>query len=436
MSEQYFAFYPHARLVPGAVGAALYDLFAPRVYWIRDAAVAEALRHMALGASRDQARAATDVDPAALDGYIALFADLGLGAPTARTTTVEAYRPLMLRSQAAEQSVYRRTGSVTVEISDECVYDCPWCSPRNPLTATVCGCAVWRDHARPVDTGVLLTALRRLHETGVPRLIIRGGEPFLMPQRLWPLLEMGRQLGMACEVHTTGQLIDERAAERLGALSVTVSLLLPGHDRETVRAVTPLRAAWYNLRQAVNHLAAEGVSLAARIPVSPESVKAAAHTAQWAQDEGVRDVQYLPYLPAETGTIEALRAWVGPSSPADMAVTLEQFFANGQCHPCFDQSFFIAADGRVAACSGQREPVAHLRQETMEKILREERLAPFYDTARAEVAACQACEFRYGCSACLMRTGAVRGRGASRALASARHWLCRYDPEKAEWETG
>jgi radical SAM protein with 4Fe4S-binding SPASM domain len=425
MSDDYFGFYPHAPLVLGVQGAAIYDLLSRKVYWVRDPDIARSVAEISNGApikNGDIGRAQAEL----VRKHLGVFAHLGLGAFASRPTQTESYYPLLLKSQADEMGVYRPGATVSVELADECVYDCPWCSSKASYTATACSCAVWGDSGAPLPLEILLSTIEKLNATGATKLLIRGGEPFLRREALWEVLQLASRLAMHMEVHTTGLLIDEQTADRLSRLLVMLSILVPGNDEAAYREVCQEPTAHKALEASLDALVRAGVPFSAKIPITPDRASRANQTRAWITGLGAIDARFLPYLPEAGGTMADLCNLVGPSSPAGMAAGWAEFCSNGTCHPCYDNAYFIAMDGRVTPCSGHREAVASLQDMNIDEILRNRLLAPFEDTARRHVTTCRQCEFRFGCTACLVRTEQVNGT-------DGRHWLCRYTPETASW---
>lgn len=425
MSHEYFGFYPHAQFVLGMQGAAIYDLLNRQVYWVRDPDVAQAMAEIHKGASVEIRNAGLG-QIELVHKHLTVFSHLGLGAFASQPIQTESYYPLLLKSQADEMGVYRSGGTVSIELANKCLYDCLWCSSRASYTATACSCAVWDDSGAPLPLEILLSSIEKLHAVGAAKLVIRGGEPFLRPEALWEVLELGSRLAMHMEVHTTGLLIDEQTADRLGQLLVMPSILVPGHDEAAYHEICQEPTAYKHLRTSLDALVQAGVPFSAKIPVAPGRAEQANQARAWMAELGAVGVRFLPYLPESGGTMGDLRDLVGPSSPAGMAAGWAEFCSNGTCHPCYDNAYFIAMDGRVTPCSGHREAVASLQDTDIEEILRNKLLAPFENTARRHIPACRQCEFRFGCTACLVRTAKVHGR-------NGRHWLCRYSPETATW---
>lgn len=428
--QVYFTFYPHVQLVRGALGASIHDLFDRQVYWVRDAQVASALSLLAKGATVADASMAIGLAEPSLMQYLAVFQNLGVGVAAQQRNAVEAYRPVALRSQARETGVNRRAGTVTVEVSTACVYHCPWCSSHNPLTTMACTCGVWENVGEPLPPDRLAEAVETLSYVGVETLIVRGGEPFLAPERLWAVLEAGWRRGMRCEVHTTGTLLDDEAVRRLAGQAVVLVLLAPAADAASFDDLVGAAGSWSKVSQAMGRLVAANVAFTVKIPVLVGDGTAVGETLTWARQQGARAAVRHDYMLAPVGSLEALAAAVGPHAPADMAVDAALFVKQGQSHPCYDHAYFVACDGRITPCIADRTPIAHLCETDMASVLREELHEPLYRTARLDVPACAACEFRLGCNACAVRTKQARGSSMER------HWTCHYSPETATWTPG
>jgi len=421
-----FVFYPHAQFVRGRTGAAVHDLFDKRLIWLREPALAAAVGRLAQGQTVADAAEGAGVPTDVLAGYVAAMAQLELGMTVDGPTAVEGYRPGVLRSQASDLGVFRTDSTLTVELTGKCVYDCPWCTSRNRLTQSACACGRWDDGGPALPLERLLSAVEDLSLVGVSRLVVKGGEPLLEPDRLWGLIEASLAHSLRCEIHSTGLPLDERALRAVAGRPVSFVFLVPSHEPATFDRLVGVAGSQARLRGNLAALRAAGVRFGAIVPAAIEGLEAAEATAAWAQAEGARQIEYLFHVPAGAGGLPAMRKALAPQTPTDMAVDLQAFLRNGQSQYCFDRAYFIAADGRVTPCIGRREPLAHLAESDMATILREARLASLDHTGRPDVPACAGCEFRYGCTACLVRSEEHAGPGAP-------HWSCPYDPASGAW---
>jgi radical SAM protein with 4Fe4S-binding SPASM domain len=423
---RHFQFHPHVQLVRGAVGAAVHDLFAARVYWFREAPVAAALSALALGDRIEDAARAAGLPEAHLEPYVDVLVRLQLGARTAQRTAVEGYRPILLHSQARENQVAVPGGTVTVEISSRCVYDCHWCTSRSAASPRACTCGVWADDGAALPAGKLLAAVEQLASLGVERVVLRGGEPFLEQATLWAVLDLADHLGMACNIHSTGMLIEPDQIERLRGRRVRLTLMVASRDITAFDAASRSPGSGGRLHALLPRLVEAGLPFVAKVPAMAGELEDAKRCAAWALDAGAAGVEYLLHAPADS--MEELRRAFGPASPADMAVDVAGFHKNGDGHSCFDRSLFIARDGTVAPCPGLRHPLGSLQTAPMAEILRTDAGAFAASKARRAVATCDRCEFRMGCWACLARTVQIE------KSADGPHWNCRYAPAAGEWK--
>jgi MoaA/NifB/PqqE/SkfB family radical SAM enzyme len=428
-SAEYFTLFPHAQLVRGARAIAVHDLFRSRVFWFRDASVAEALVRMVMGDRTEDAAQRAGISTDVLDKYLSVLSELDLGTRVEHCTISEAFRPSLTRSQAREKGVFQSDGKVTLELTNECVYRCPWCTTTNPLTMRACSCGVWPAEGERLSLQDRIFAIERLREQGKSKLVIQGGEPLLEWDELLAVVRAGSRLGMSCEIHSTGILLDQVRIEALRGHKVHFVLLLAAATESEFDAAVGRRGAWHNLHRLIMLLRQGGIPFSAKVPLSiAAATERRTELTEWAFSLGASMVDFLIYAPlGESFAWEDLRAASGSSSPQGMAVGPTEFLQNTQCHKCFHNACFIGADGRVTPCIGIREPLANLRETSMIQVLCEDRLAlPQESTARRQVGACARCEFRFGCWACLVRTKDFRGT-------AARHWNCQYEPETATW---
>jgi len=91
----------------------------------------------------------------------------------------------------------------------------------------------WPDE---LDRGEALDLARRIAQAGIPYVAFGGGEPLGVPH-CWDIFEILASSGVAIKLETDGNLIDDRAADRLAALAVDcVQISVDGataatHDR-------------------------------------------------------------------------------------------------------------------------------------------------------------------------------------------------------------
>lgn len=423
----HFTFHAHVRLSRGDNGLALHDLFGPRLLWVREAALASAVSLVSIGRPVAQAAAEADVERDELERHLRSFEALGLGVFRGSRVGVEPFRPVILRSQSEQQGVVRRGGRATIEISDRCVYDCRWCSSRTTATAEACACGVWPREGDALSIERLVAAIEELHEAGSAKLEIRGGEPFLEPDRLSALVETAARFGMGLEIHTTGQLLDEEWAQRLAAASAEVVLLAIAEQPEEFDIEARCPGSHEAFVGAVDRLAAAGIPFAVKVPVDVTDLPTGKRAVGWARRIGAESVLILYHAAGSAQPDAVLRDALALRSPQAFVADVESFHVNGESQFCLADSHTIAFDGRVLPCIGWRHELADLREVDMDVFLREERASEIQQMSRDRVSACGGCEFRFGCRACLVRTLDRAGK------IDSRHWNCAYDPSAGAW---
>jgi MoaA/NifB/PqqE/SkfB family radical SAM enzyme len=428
-SKEYFTILPHAQFVHGARGVAVHDLFRSRIIWFREKSVATALARMAKGDRQEDAAHCAGISREILKKHLSVLIELGLGIHVGQPTASETFRSILTRGQAREVGVFQPNGKVTVELANECVYCCPWCVPANSLTTRACVCGVWPAQGKRLSLKDRIFAIERLNEQGKSRLVIQGGEPLLLWDEMLEMVKSASRLGMSCEIHSTGILLDRSRVELLRGHKVSFALLLAPPPEFDFNAAVGRHDAWDKLHNAIELLRQSGVPFSAKVPLSVSATERADQLGEWAFALGAGSVEYIFYAPPVDGyTVDALCATSKPSSPQAMAVGATEFIQNAQCHSCFANACFIASDGLVSPCMGMREPLADLQEIPMTQVLREDRLGPPQEsTARWRMAECALCEFRFGCWSCLVRTTEFRGSS------QARHWDCPYEPQTGTW---
>lgn len=423
--EGYFTFFPHVRVVRGKRAVSIHDLFARRVIWLKEPAIATAVSALANGVAVARAVDEAGMEPDELAAHCSVLGQLGVGLITPWASATEAYRPLVTRGLAMERGIYVSGGAVTMELGAQCPYRCAWCSPGNPLVDTACACGVWPRRGEPLTASRRLDAMERLAEQGYTRLILRGGDPLSDAPAAHDLIRHAAKLGMAVELHTTGHYIDAAFCDAVRDVHLTVSVPIPAVGEEAFDRATGLHGSWKRCQMAMAVLDEAGIATKAKIPMPLEGSAEAVAAGKWAAELGCYSFEVTTYGDPLRHTVHDLRQAVGKRSPQQMAVTMAEFYRNVQSQHCFDNACFIAADGTVAPCIASSLRIADLQVTAMEELLHRNLIGKCQATsARRQVPACAGCEFRYGCTSCLVRTEETLGSGA-------RHWDCQYDPATA-----
>ena len=426
-NPNYFAFHPHVQVVEGEKGTAIHDLFNGKLYWIPEAVQARPVACVFRGSSLQQAAADGEFSAEDLELRLQVLHNVGLGTFVEQRPAFHGYRPGILRYHTQDKGLQRPGGSLTVEVVGQCTYDCPFCASRNLWTLNACGCSVWRRNGQPLPDHAFRHALQQIHWAGYDKLVIRGGEPFLNPERLGLALDTALTMGIECEVHTTGYPIDRTIASGLAEHRVRLVLLVASHDRMTFDHTTQCPGGHAKLMDTFALLRHAGIAFAVKIPATPSQVDHATSTADWAMAQGAIDVDFVWWGSSEMTPLEFQRS-LGPRSPADMAVFLDDFTKNSNCHVCFDQAVFLSLDGRLNPCIGSDVPIVDLHRDDISAALRNSLLEGDPLTARRNIPACANCEFRMACRGCLVRTNQLMGS------MSVRHACCRFCPEAASFD--
>lgn len=424
---RYFILFPYAQFVRGMKNSVIHDLFDSKVYWFRGKALSDTLTHIALGRPIKEIMDYNFIPKEELKGYLDSLKLLGVGDYSPSPFATELYRPWALDSQVKKSGLKLQGGTLTLEITNECIYDCQWCASKNHSTVESCGCRVSREKGKKLSLAKIIESIKLLSSIGFDKLVISGGEPFLQRERLFSLLEVAAKLSMRCEVHTTGCLIKKEDIKRLRRSNIKVILMVAASSADKFDGKVRRNFSFKALRDTMKHLRVEGIKFGAKIPASINYEGEAIATADWVLSQGATDAKFLLYGEPDDCSLDDLRKVCAPSNPSELSVGLRQFMVNSQRHACFHNSLFIGFDGSVKPCPGWKETFATLAQEDMSTILWNGFLSHFSNTSRNDVAQCSGCEFRFGCSACLVRT--IEQRGSM----DSRHWLCNYEPDKGSF---
>lgn len=146
--------------------------------------------------------------------------------------------------------------SAHLEITYACNWRCVFC--YNP-----------RHHdLRRLTLGEWEAVLDDLRRLGTLTVTLTGGEPLAHPQ-FFELAEAVRRRSFLLRVFTNGTLVDGEAADRLAALKpMAVELSLHGSTAEVHDVATARRGSFEELWAAVDRLAARGVSVKLKTPLT------------------------------------------------------------------------------------------------------------------------------------------------------------------------
>ncbi|MBI2212127.1 MAG: radical SAM protein [Acidobacteria bacterium] len=142
-----------------------------------------------------------------------------------------------------------------LELTYACNWRCTFCyNPRHS------------DRKR-LETEEWMEVLNDLRSLGTLSLTLTGGEPMLHPGAL-ELARRARELHFVVRLFTNGSLIDARAARFLKDEAISVEMSLHGATAEVHDGATARQGSFVSLARAVKTLAAEGVPMAIKTPVT------------------------------------------------------------------------------------------------------------------------------------------------------------------------
>ncbi len=146
-----------------------------------------------------------------------------------------------------------------------------------------------------------------LSEHQIPSLLLRGGEPFLMPGII-ELLEYIRAAGMIVSIDTNGTLLEKYAADliRIGQIHVTISVDGPEEIHDRVRGVPgcfqKIRAGLERLHE-LEQETGRSIGQSINFTISPYSVAGLGAMPDVARSLGIGTMAVVPYyyVPNEVG---------------------------------------------------------------------------------------------------------------------------------------
>ncbi len=141
--------------------------------------------------------------------------------------------------------------------------------------------------------GIVEEALRG----GLAYLGFTGGEVFLRPDLIFPLLEAARARGVETTIVTNGLLISEEVARRLAALGVGVYLSLDGARRETHERIRG-EGTWEKVIAAAELLRSSGVRFSTVLTLSRINASEASSYVARARELGAEEACFVPMMPA------------------------------------------------------------------------------------------------------------------------------------------
>ncbi len=303
--------------------------------------------------------------------------------------------------------------NVTFNVTNRCNLRCPWCYNGSRGGEEV-----------PIEVVLAALAAARPQMAPDASLIILGGEPFLAPERLLPLLRGAAPLfGQPLLVSTNGTIMSGEMIAALAGLPVEVQVSLDGatarqHDAARgsgvfARALATIRA-----------LVAAGVRTIVSMVYHRDNLQNFEPLLGLAESLGVAEVRFIPLraigggrahvaqLPNQMEAMQRLLAIVD-AKPALSRLLARDYFSMGALvlqravrqRNCGigRQVLFIDADGSLYPCPNHVAPALRLGHvsthplaalSTTSEVLAE--VGTRYDLARYH--RCKSCVFRHWCA--------------------------------------
>jgi radical SAM protein with 4Fe4S-binding SPASM domain len=196
------------------------------------------------------------------------------------------------RSHFAQLSVTATERAIPLEVSIELTHRCN-------LRCRHCYIPDLGSPAR-LDTDRLLRLLHELAEAGTLFLALTGGEPLLEPDWL-PLAREARRLGFVVSLLSNGTLIDERAADALARLAVSLHVTLFSVDPAVTDAITGAPGSCAQTRRGIEALRARGGEVLVKTPLLTLNRGAANGVAAYAASVGAEFQAFPDIMPRSDG---------------------------------------------------------------------------------------------------------------------------------------
>lgn len=177
---------------------------------------------------------------------------------------------------------------VALELTHRCNFNCRHCY----LTGA--------EQRSPVETNRLLELLGELAEMGTLYLALTGGEPLLRDD--WDVIaRRARELGFWVMLLTNGSLIDDRVADTIAELDLTVEISLYSVDEPTFEGVTGRRKSFRRVLRGIERLVGLGVDLELQVPIMDLNRGSLPDVVRWAESRDLRWQSFAKITPGRDG---------------------------------------------------------------------------------------------------------------------------------------
>ena len=302
-------------------------------------------------------------------------------------------------------SMERQFATSTWELSYACNLRCAHC--YNPH----------HEDRNQLNTAQWLDLLDQARELGLLRLGLTGGEAGIYPG-LWSILEKARQLHLAVDLLTNGQVFSTRSqAEELAALFPrSVQCSLYGATAETHESITGVPGSWRRTIQCLEHFAALGVPTAIKCPAMTSNYIEIPMVAELASDLGAFlqvDVSITAknngdiaptQLRLNEGQLDGL--FSQPGLPLyqgverlDPAGTSVVDLESGLCG-AGSNGLHVQPDGTIVPCLSFQLPVGDLKVHKLQEVWDGHLLQQWAKVKRGDCSDCRGCKMIAFCSLC------------------------------------
>lgn len=310
---------------------------------------------------------------------------------------------------------------VWYELTDRCTHKC-----------IQCYCDEGDDGTKD---RMLLGDWKRVHEQaiklGVKKISLIGGEPLMFPQFKELLMYFQSYPGIGVEIYTNGVLLTDDIINMAREQKINFATSFYSHSPGTHDMITRNKGSWLKTKRAIEMILAAGLKLRVGVILMKQNIEDYEETRKYLKSVGVKRIEPDYVRPTGAGKNVALDWGVRKrKSKPNFSSSGKLFLKMKRWNSCLAGKIAITSSGGVLPCIFSRNHiVGNVLEQSIEDIVRGDKLQNIWGLTRDGINKCKDCEFRYACKDCRplaeSYTGCLTGCSPN----------CNYDPYAGKFES-
>ncbi len=414
----YFSLNHDVFLVKGALRGALYDLNSGDVFSIDPASV-KIIDLCEQGEPLAEVYASCEeATPAEIEAYLHQLQDLKIGKLCDQEPDVE---------KVELEAPPHRIRFVWLEVKENCNLACQHCyASSSPKTKA-------DDELSLEKWEAVVEEIANLKCKNIQFI---GGEPLLLGEGLFQLIQHARDLGFDfIELFTNATLLDEKHIALLKEYGVHVATSLYSKRPKVHDVVTGRKGSFDKTIKSIRLFQEYDVPFRLALVVMKANQDYVEETIEFFRELGSKRLGYDVVRPSGRGSdCELLPDRPELDRKQNEArfpqIDKRTFGRNHFYNSCWFGKLLIKSNGDVIPCVMSRdELIGNVRDSSLAEMLKSENLKSYWGLCVDKIEICQNCEYRYACRDCrpvaLGQTGRLNGKTTR----------CLYDPYQGVWKS-